>query len=160
MPTLLRISETASLAMHAMALLASAPRPLSTARAAVHLKSSSHTLAKVFRQLAKAGMVKSKRGPQGGFVLRRPAAEITLRQIYEAVEGEIGEPECLLGLPRCLAARCALRGVLQEVHAKTSAYLNSLTAKDLAGLLGWIPGGAGVKGVEHAKAQNHPHRRR
>ncbi len=135
MSRLLRISETASLAMHAMALLVNSGAPLTTARAAARLRSSANTLAKVFQRLVKSGLVKSRRGKSGGFVLRRSAAEITLLQIYEAIEGPIGKPECLLGLDQCIAARCAMRDFLHAMHAQTLAYLGRLTVYDLANLI-------------------------
>ncbi len=46
-------------------------------------------LEQIFQRLRKGGLVVSKRGPGGGYLLARPAAEITLRQIVEAVEGRV-----------------------------------------------------------------------
>lgn len=48
-------------------------------------------LEQIFQRLRRAGVVTSKRGPGGGYTLARPAADITLRQIVEAVEGPISE---------------------------------------------------------------------
>ena len=44
-------------------------------------------LGKVLQKLARAGLLRSKRGRTGGFVLGRPASEITLADIVLAVEG-------------------------------------------------------------------------
>ena len=44
-------------------------------------------LGKVLQKLARAGLLRSKRGRTGGFVLGRPAGEITLADIVLAVEG-------------------------------------------------------------------------
>ena len=46
-------------------------------------------LEQVFQRLRRAGLVAGRRGPGGGYVLARPAAGITLREIVEAVEGPI-----------------------------------------------------------------------
>ncbi|MBI4905400.1 MAG: Rrf2 family transcriptional regulator [Acidobacteria bacterium] len=46
-----------------------------------------HFLAKLLQQLARKGLVKSNKGPSGGFTLGMPAKEITLFRIVEAVEG-------------------------------------------------------------------------
>ncbi len=46
-------------------------------------------LEQIFRQLRRAGLVEARRGPGGGYRLARPAAEITLRHVVEAVEGSI-----------------------------------------------------------------------
>lgn len=47
-------------------------------------------LEQIFQRLRRAQLVEARRGPKGGFRLARPAAEITLRDVVEAVEGPIG----------------------------------------------------------------------
>ncbi len=44
-------------------------------------------LLKILQQLVRANVLRSKRGPRGGFFLAHPAEEITLLQIIEAVDG-------------------------------------------------------------------------
>ena len=44
-------------------------------------------LVKIMFRLAQAGILRSKRGPHGGFSLAQPAKEISLLEIIEAVEG-------------------------------------------------------------------------
>ncbi len=46
-------------------------------------------LEQIFQRLRRARLVVSKRGPGGGYTLSRPAAEITLRDVVEAVEGPL-----------------------------------------------------------------------
>lgn len=46
-------------------------------------------LEQIFRRLRRAGLVEARRGPGGGYRLARPAAEITLRDVVEAVEGPL-----------------------------------------------------------------------
>ena len=46
-------------------------------------------LEQIFQRLRRAQIVASKRGPGGGYTLARPAAEITLREVVEAVEGPL-----------------------------------------------------------------------
>jgi len=48
-------------------------------------------LEQIFQRLRKAGLVRGKRGPGGGYQLARPAREISLRHIVEAVEGSLHE---------------------------------------------------------------------
>ena len=45
------------------------------------------TLEQIFQALRKAGLVRGKRGPGGGYTLARAPADISLREIVEAVEG-------------------------------------------------------------------------
>lgn len=47
-------------------------------------------LEQIFQRLRRAKLVNGKRGPGGGYVLSRDPAEITLREIIEAVEGPVG----------------------------------------------------------------------
>ena len=46
-------------------------------------------LEQIFQRLRRAQIVTSKRGPGGGYTLARSAAEITLREVVEAVEGPL-----------------------------------------------------------------------
>jgi Rrf2 family transcriptional regulator, iron-sulfur cluster assembly transcription factor len=46
-----------------------------------------HFLAKILQQLARKGLLRSSKGPQGGFVLNMPAEEIRLLDIVEALDG-------------------------------------------------------------------------
>jgi len=52
-------------------------------------------LAKIMRRLVTRGLVRSKVGPDGGYVLRRSPSEINLRHIYEAIEGELRIIDCM-----------------------------------------------------------------
>ena len=46
-------------------------------------------------RLRKAGLVSSRRGSRGGYMLARPAAEITMAEVVEALEGSIAPIECI-----------------------------------------------------------------
>ena len=46
-------------------------------------------LLKILQQLVRANVLRSKRGPRGGFFLARPAENITLLEIIEAVDGPL-----------------------------------------------------------------------
>jgi Rrf2 family protein len=60
-------------------------------------------LEQIFQRLRRAGLVASRRGPGGGYVLARPPAEITLRDVVEAVEGPLAQ-RLVPGPPRGAAA--------------------------------------------------------
>jgi len=49
-------------------------------------------LLKIMQQLVRANILRSKRGPRGGFSLARPTTKITMLDIIEAVEGPIDRP--------------------------------------------------------------------
>ncbi len=52
-------------------------------------------LAKIMRRLVNKGLVRSMVGPDGGYALRKSPAEISLREVYEAVEGELRMIDCM-----------------------------------------------------------------
>jgi Rrf2 family protein len=130
---LVNISEAASLGLHTMALLARDPdNRFTTQELASRLKASGNHLAKVMQRLVRAGLIDSVRGPQGGFRLTRPAGRIKLLEIYEAVEGPLGEAGCLLSEPVCDGRECVLGEVVQSVHRQIRAYLAKTTLATLA----------------------------
>jgi Rrf2 family transcriptional regulator, iron-sulfur cluster assembly transcription factor len=91
-------------------------------------------LAKIFQNLSKVGLVKSYRGVGGGFILDRPAEEISLLEIVEAVEGPIVLNRCLLRPGTCERdAECTVHPVWREVQEKMRDILGNVTLKHLAG---------------------------
>jgi len=131
MPNVLKISEAASLALHTMAYLAADTAALhATRRIAGDLGVSEAHLAKVLQRLGREGLVKSQRGPGGGFSLARDAATITLLDVYQATEGPLDDPGCLLGRPAC-GGGCILGGLLEKVTSEVRDYLGKTRLSDL-----------------------------
>ena len=58
-------------------------------------------LSKIIQILVKKGFVQSKRGYTGGMLLVRPAEEISLKEIVEAMEDTKRMPSCLMGMNIC-----------------------------------------------------------
>jgi Rrf2 family protein len=122
----LKLSEAAVLALHAMAALAgNGKRPATTREIAESLKASEAHLSKVLQRLHKAGLVQSARGRQGGYTLGKPAGRISLLEVYEAIEGKVVVANCLFGRPVCNRKKCILGGVLCSVDGKIKKYLSS-----------------------------------
>lgn len=89
-------------------------------------------LAKIFQSFAKIGLVTSSRGTGGGFVLARPASDITLREVVEAVEGPILPNRCLLGRPCDRGGTCKVHGIWCEVQSQVVRILDGVTIDQLA----------------------------
>lgn len=133
MSSILRISEAASLAFHALALLVKQEDgKVTTHLIAEKLAASEHTVSKVMQSLTKSGFVKSVRGPRGGFYLIQKAEEISLADIYNAVEMPLGEPACLLSGIDCKQSGCILGGMVKEIHKKVVTKFNETTLQQLA----------------------------
>jgi Rrf2 family transcriptional regulator, iron-sulfur cluster assembly transcription factor len=58
-------------------------------------------LAKILQSLVHAGLAVSQRGARGGFALARPAEQITMRDVIEAVDGPISVNLCALDPEDC-----------------------------------------------------------
>jgi Rrf2 family protein len=130
---LVRISEPASLSLHAAALLARRDgKRIPNQDIAAALRVSQHHLAKVMQQLVRVGIVKSTRGPHGGFELAQPSEEITLLDLFEAVEGPLGDAECLLGERVCDGGDCMVGELVNSVHDHVRQYLADTSLARLA----------------------------
>ncbi len=93
---------------------------------------SSKYLEQLVGPLRKAGLVKSKRGVKGGFLLAKPPEQIRLLEIVEAVEGPLVLVHCVLhpeGCPRY--ARCVTTEVWGEVTQNIRDVLRRITLADL-----------------------------
>ena len=70
-----------------------------------------HFLGKIMQDLSRKGILKSQKGPRGGFALKRKAEEITLLQVVEAIDGSEFLHSCVLGFPECSGTHpCAVHG--------------------------------------------------
>ncbi len=128
MPSLLRISEAASLALHAMSVLAESPDQwLSTHHIAKRLAVSENHLSKVSQRLAHAKLVETARGPKGGMRLAKPADEITLLEVYETIDGPLETSDCLLGQPTCGRAECILGDLVSQINRQVTERLSNTT---------------------------------
>ena len=135
MDTLLNISGSTSLALHAMAFISSNPDRLITAREiASALNASEAHLHKVLKLLVKAKILKSVRGPRGGVMLRKPIEDIRLIDIVESVEGIIITNDCLLGTKVCGGDKCIFGSMLTLVNTQVVNYLKSARLSDVSGL--------------------------
>jgi Rrf2 family transcriptional regulator, iron-sulfur cluster assembly transcription factor len=93
-------------------------------------------LEQIFQSLKKAGILKSKRGPQGGYCLSRSPEEITVQDIIVATEGDVALVDCVDGKrkkkgPCVFNGCCATQTVWDEASAKLNEYFATLTLKTL-----------------------------
>jgi len=96
-------------------------------------------LAQLFSALTKAGLMESVRGPGGGYVLSRPAENITAGEIIRAVEGPIALTNCVRDEDTCKRAGfCSLRKLYEGLTDVVIAYLDAVTLSDIGA--GNIPG--------------------
>lgn len=121
------ISEAASIGIHSMVLIAKSDKRLNVTNISEIMDFSRHHVAKVMQRLAKGGMVKSTRGPSGGFVIDMDPADISLLDIYEAIEGKIIITECPLGYKKCPFNKCLLDDMANQMTKTFVDYLKAHT---------------------------------
>jgi Rrf2 family protein len=93
-------------------------------------------LEQIFQSLKKAGILKSKRGPQGGYCLSRSPEEITVRDVVTATEGDMVLVDCVNGKKKRKKAcpfngACVTQKVWEEASTRLNDYFATLTLKSL-----------------------------
>jgi Rrf2 family iron-sulfur cluster assembly transcriptional regulator len=92
-----------------------------------------HFLAKILQGVARKGLLKSSKGPTGGFCLKVPAKKVKLIDIIEAVDGLNAFHACAGGLPECTSAQaCSLCDRWKPVQSRIMVFLDRTTIADLA----------------------------
>jgi len=128
MSGLLRISDAAAIGIHGMVVLGLKDgETVSAPHIAEMLSISLAHLSKVMRQLVHSELVTPVRGPTGGYRLGRPAEEIRLMDILEAIDGPFPTTTCLLGRPICHPCGCLFTGLAEEVRETVTSYLTATT---------------------------------
>lgn len=93
---------------------------------------SKRYLEHMMTQLRNSGLVMAERGASGGYRLSRPASDIRLDEVFEALEGELSPVECLRNPSVCDRTEdCVARELWGEM---TDAMRNVLKAKTLEDL--------------------------
>jgi Rrf2 family protein len=92
-----------------------------------------HFLAKILQQLARKGLLRSSKGPTGGFALRVPADDIRLIDIVESLDGLVEYQQCAAGLSECSDEMpCPLHDSWKALRSRIMDYLGRNTIADLA----------------------------
>lgn len=91
------------------------------------------TVSKLLGKLARAGLLDSHRGAQGGFTLARSAHDITVAEIVQAVEGPIALTDCIEhGLGACgYETHCPSRMGWSRVNAAIRDALEGITLAEM-----------------------------
>lgn len=136
----MKMSAGVEWAIHCCVVLSQADEPVPAQRLAEFHGISRTYLAKHLQHLSRAGLVSSTEGRVGGYVLTRPAGEITVLDVVLAIEGrepafrctEIRQNGPLPASPQACRKAC---GVARAMHAAEQAWRDSLegvTVADLA----------------------------
>jgi len=109
--------------------------PVSLARLAESQSLPQAYLEQLFRSLKQKGLVRSKRGPSGGYMLVREPKLISIGQVVRAVEGPIAPVACASEeLENCdceWVEECAVRPVWVKLRESIDSVLDSTTLADV-----------------------------
>jgi len=130
MSKLFSLSEAATISIHAMIVIGRSDIQLNVQQLAERTESSKHHLAKVLQRLSKAGFISSTRGPSGGFVMKKTPAQISMLDIYEAIEGKIEVSGCTLKKQVCAPNKCVANNFVNKITFDFINYFKNQTLQD------------------------------
>lgn len=90
------------------------------------------TVSKLLKSLARAELVTSTRGANGGYRLARSASDISAADIIDALEGPVSITECSAGISQCEHEDiCSVGGAWQRINIAIGRALGDVTLSDL-----------------------------
>lgn len=129
------LSSTAQQALHAVLCIAGrgSDRPVRVDEIAAVIDCPRNYLSKTLHVLSRAGVLRSRRGPAGGFLLADPPSRLTLAKVIAPFE-PASERRCLLGRPTCGDAEaCAAHERWACVARQAEEFFQSTTIAHLLG---------------------------
>lgn len=131
--SILKISEAASIALHAMIMLTqNQNRLVSVKEIATKVDISANHLSKVMQRLNKAGFIDSIKGYNGGFKLLIKPEKINFLEIYELFDGKLKTTKCLLAHNEC-KENCIFGDLISSVNKQVKEKFENTKLSDFTG---------------------------
>ena len=127
MSKIFALSEASSIAIYSMVLIARADDGINAVKIAEFTGFSKNHIAKVLQRLVKSDLLKSVRGPSGGFSMKKDPKDLTLLDIYQAIEGPIELNDCPLAYEICNFERCLMGNVINKLTSEFRKFLEDQT---------------------------------
>ncbi len=126
---MLKLTKKADYALMAMKHLAE--QPSSASRSAKDVSDAygipPEALAKILQRLARAGLLQSQHGINGGYTLARPAHTISAFEVIQAIDGPLFITSCITQRGECdQSDRCNIREPLRKVNESIEAVLKRI----------------------------------
>lgn len=129
---MLRISKLTDYGTVVLAHLAAQSSVCSAAGVAEATGIALPTVSKLLKALARAGLVTSRRGANGGYQLSRSARDISAADIIDALEGPVSITECSADISQCEhEAVCSVGGAWQRINIAIRRALGDVSLSDL-----------------------------
>jgi Rrf2 family protein len=141
--SIMNVGKRVDYAIRALCYLAAQPPERIVRRAEIQERQSipPHFLSKILRSLVGAGLLASVPGAHGGFRLGRPAHHISVRAVYESIQGQLSLIDCV----EHREAFCSFAPVCTQIHIWSGAqrvlgkYLDNISIGDIADRYGLVP---------------------
>jgi Rrf2 family protein len=141
--SLMHVGRRVDYAVRALAYLAGQDRGRVVGRAEIESRQGipGYFLSKILRALVAAGILESIAGARGGFRLRRAASEISIREVYEVLEGNLCLIDCVLDAEGgcCFASVCTQIEVWRGAQRLLQEYLGGISIAAVADGYGLRP---------------------
>lgn len=154
---MLRLSKKADYALMAMKHLAQQDRlgSASAREIAEQYNIPLELMAKVLQRLVRRGLLASTQGTHGGYMLRRPAALISVADVIEAIDGPVTITACSTDNDDCdQFERCSIRDPLWQIRERIAMALGTVSMAEMAD-----DAGAADQPVAHAALVRKTERR-
>jgi Rrf2 family protein len=133
---MLRLTKKADYGLMALKYLAEQSTASPVAQSAKDIAQAYHIppplLAKILQTLARAGLLVSHAGTNGGYALARPANQISAFEVIRAIDGPLFITSCITIHGACdLAGHCTIKEPLRKVNDSIKDLLSNICISDL-----------------------------
>ena len=135
---MLRLTKKADYGLMALKYLAEQPQTSAhaAAQSAKDIAQAYHIppplLAKILQTLARAGLLVSHAGTNGGYALAKPASQISAFEVIRAIDGPLFITSCITIHGTCdLAGHCTIKEPLRKVNDSITELLSNIHISDL-----------------------------
>jgi Rrf2 family protein len=138
--SLMNIGKRVDYALRALSYLAAQPPHQAISRREIQVKQDvpAHFLSKIMKRLEGGGLVQSYMGARGGFTLKKAPETITLKEVYECLEGPLMLMGCLEEGERACryCSVCSQISVWHEAQRILATYLEGVSLQQIAHKVG------------------------
>ena len=128
MAKVLNITEAVTIALHSMIIISNSKgEQINVNAISTAISSSKFHVAKILQKLVKEGFLGSHRGPSGGFFLKIKPEDLTLLEVYEAIEGKILVADCPIDHDICPFGECVFGDLTRQMTKDFVQFLKSRT---------------------------------
>jgi len=128
-----KASEAVAISLHAMTYIANRENQIcSLKEIAEKFNISDHHLSKILQRFVKLGILKSAKGPKGGFSIVSKYKDTTFLEIYEIIEGRIIRHDCIFNSDKGNCSKCIMNNMLKRMNDEFIEYMKNHKISDFA----------------------------